>query len=485
MSKYLNGQKIVDAVFEAGAVGAPSIRFANSPLDGFYRIGTNNVGLALNGAKVADLSTNGQYITGNLGCSKLKNNYVYVDSSRTDIYTADGSQLLPYKTILAALTVINADTGKNWIIKVNTGTYADNLTITNPRFLRIEGNGVTISGTILINSGVGSYDRIEFAGVRGYRAEKGAAMTISGKITAERTNDSLIYVGFDGCNVSGAFEATTSGTWVLHYHNCRVDGAITGTLAVNTQLDNTILIETYGFNEFAGAITGIVSFYNCHDSDFYGAINTTPWYENRFHHCSFASSVSVIPQVGASSALIYLDGVSYKSFKARTPTITGATYSHIDGGVMIGATTEILVGGGDGTNPVWTTATGTGAPVRATNPTLAGFTSNGRELGKQGADVASATNLALGTDGNCFEITGTTKIDLLSNVGWQNGSVITLFANENVTIDHATATSGTNVTILLAGAGDYNMTANDSLTLCLSETTAGGQAWREIARTAI
>jgi len=38
--------------------------------------------------------------------------------------------------------------------------------------------------------------------------------------------------------------------------------------------------------------------------------------------------------------------------------------------VAAGATTEVLVGGGAGTAPVWTTATGSGAPVRATSPTL-------------------------------------------------------------------------------------------------------------------
>lgn len=54
-----------------------------------------------------------------------------------------------------------------------------------------------------------------------------------------------------------------------------------------------------------------------------------------------------------------------------------------DGGILIGAgqtaaieataagaTTEILVGGGAGAPPVWTTATGSGAPVRATSPDL-------------------------------------------------------------------------------------------------------------------
>jgi hypothetical protein len=38
--------------------------------------------------------------------------------------------------------------------------------------------------------------------------------------------------------------------------------------------------------------------------------------------------------------------------------------------VAAGATTEVLVGGGATTAPVWTTAQGSGAPVRATSPTL-------------------------------------------------------------------------------------------------------------------
>jgi hypothetical protein len=60
--------------------------------------------------------------------------------------------------------------------------------------------------------------------------------------------------------------------------------------------------------------------------------------------------------------------------------IRGATYGS-DGSISDaelltlddGATTEILVGGGAGSAPVWTTATGTGAPVRATAPTLTGL----------------------------------------------------------------------------------------------------------------
>lgn len=109
---------------------------------------------------------------------------------------------------------------------------------------------------------------------------------------------------------------------------------------------------------------------------------------------------------------------------------------------------------------------------------------NNRFLGLQGADVASQSTIALG-DGNSFELTGTTAVNLITSTGWQDGSIVTLVANENVTINHGTATSGADITILLAGSLAFSMTANDTLTLILCSTTAGGQAWREICRTAI
>ena len=103
----------------------------------------------------------------------------------------------------------------------------------------------------------------------------------------------------------------------------------------------------------------------------------------------------------------------------------------------------------------------------------------------QGADIASATNITLGFDGNSFELTGTTQVDLLTSTGWQEGSAITLIANESVTIADAVATAGAAVTILLDGSANFSMTAQDTLTLKLLSTTAGGQAWIEVGRTVI
>jgi len=68
---------------------------------------------------------------------------------------------------------------------------------------------------------------------------------------------------------------------------------------------------------------------------------------------------------------------SYNKNIVSTGNVAGATYgsdaSISDAELLTldnGATTEVLVGGGAGSAPVWTTTTGTGAPVRSGTPTL-------------------------------------------------------------------------------------------------------------------
>jgi hypothetical protein len=52
-----------------GAVGAPSYTFAGDLDCGMYRIGANNIGLAVNGAKVIDIATTGAAVTGALSAT--------------------------------------------------------------------------------------------------------------------------------------------------------------------------------------------------------------------------------------------------------------------------------------------------------------------------------------------------------------------------------------------------------------------------------
>ena len=101
-----------------------------------------------------------------------------------------------------------------------------------------------------------------------------------------------------------------------------------------------------------------------------------------------------------------------------------------------GLTTQILVGGGAGVEAVWTTATGTGAPVRAGGPTLTGhllFTDNTYDIGASGA--TRPRTLYLSNAAVTAKVYG----------GEAVGSSLELRSTtETGTTDHIKATVGTN-----------------------------------------
>lgn len=74
---------------------------------------------------------------------------------------------------------------------------------------------------------------------------------------------------------------------------------------------------------------------------------------------------------------------------AAGTTATGAHQT-----LAAGATTTILVGGGASALPVWTTASGTGAPLRQGTPTITTAVLNGTVTGTSVATVATANTLA-------------------------------------------------------------------------------------------
>lgn len=149
-------------------------------------------------------------------------------------------------------------------------------------------------------------------------------------------------------------------------------------------------------------------------------------------------------------------------------------------------TVTITTGSGEGSGNL-TISTGASAAGNGGNVVLAPATAasgisgriqfNARYQGQQGADVASGTNIAL-TQGNYFDITGTTTINTISATGWRAGSVVMLQFDASVTVTHNGA--GTGASILLTGAANFSATAGDTLTLVYDGTT-----WRETARAVI
>jgi microcystin-dependent protein len=56
----------------SGSVGAPGVTFASDTDCGLYRIGGNNIGVAVNGAKVLDVATTGLTVTGDVEATTVK-----------------------------------------------------------------------------------------------------------------------------------------------------------------------------------------------------------------------------------------------------------------------------------------------------------------------------------------------------------------------------------------------------------------------------
>lgn len=111
-----------------------------------------------------------------------------------------------------------------------------------------------------------------------------------------------------------------------------------------------------------------------------------------------------------------------------------------------------------------------------------GVVATGRVQYQQGADVASVAGaIAVGIDGNVFELTGTNAVTLISNLNWQNGSIIHLLFTSTATLTDGTANSGTDIGMELAGNVNFTGTADDVITLVLSEI-GGVQRWREVSR---
>jgi hypothetical protein len=120
------------------------------------------------------------------------------------------------------------------------------------------------------------------------------------------------------------------------------------------------------------------------------------------------------------------------------------------------------------------TSTGT---YNLMNPGHNGIVMGARLQARKGANVTSAGDMTLGTDGNLFHITGTTTINAITIANWQAGSEVTFIFDASVTVKNNTAGGGGTAVMLLAGGADFSATSNDVLKLVYD-----GTSWFEVSR---
>ena len=149
---------------------------------------------------------------------------------------------------------------------------------------------------------------------------------------------------------------------------------------------------------------------------------------------------------------------SYNKNIVSTGNVAGATYgsdASISNAELLtlddGATTEILVGGGAGSAPVWTTATGTLAPVRADSPILSTqYTMNSlvTKQSSQSVNDEAEITLATGVSGWGFAQAGDNEQWI--QFSFTTAGVVTVIANSALAVN--TDTDG-NLCVYDAGAG--------------------------------
>lgn len=135
----------------SGSVTAPGLSFSSDSDCGLYRIGTNNVGLALNGAKVVDYATTGVAVTGTLsstgtlsagGVASHADGTVgtpginFTSDPDTGLYRigannlgvgVNGAKVLDVSTSGLGVTGTLTSTGA---LSATTGTFSSNVTVT-------------------------------------------------------------------------------------------------------------------------------------------------------------------------------------------------------------------------------------------------------------------------------------------------------------------------------------------------------------------
>lgn len=226
-------------------------------------------------------------------------------------------------------------------------------------------------------------------------------------------------------------------------------------------------------------LTGIVAAYNVHDAattsvhGFTGAKTgsgamvgaNTPTLITPVLGVATATSINkvAITAPATSATLTIADGKTLTCNESLTLAahpvggLSVATSANVVGSLAVGAATEILVGGGAGTVPVWTTATGSGAPVRATSPTL------------------TTPLLGTPTSGALTNCTAYPITDLTAKTG--DGAIATSELTGNTVITNTGAAGAINLT-LPAGAADYSISFIVTVAQYLRVTANGTEKFR-------
>ena len=135
------------------------------------------------------------------------------------------------------------------------------------------------------------------------------------------------------------------------------------------------------------------------------------------------ASLTQIPTSGISSGTFQVSrgGTGVQDFTGGYRMIfSGTSGTGNFQSIAAGLTTQVLVGGGASTLPVWTTATGSGSPVRGTSPTITSPTITSATLTSCTLTTAVLGTPTSGDLSNCTGDLSNFTVDGTNTVGYRN-----------------------------------------------------------------
>lgn len=230
-----------------GAVGAPSVTFASDTDSGMYRIGADNVGIAVGGSKVLDIAAAGATVTGTFG---FTGNFA-INTNKFTVTAASGNTLVAGTLDVTGNVAVNTNKFNVTAASGNT-TIAGTLGVTSD--VAINTNKFTVaasSGNTVVAGTLG------VTGDATFTADVSAA-TISGNVVAaqagQETGTSTTTVVTPGRQ---HFHASAAKAWAKFTAST---GALTASYNVtsvvrDSQGDWTVTIA----NDFSGANYAILA----------------------------------------------------------------------------------------------------------------------------------------------------------------------------------------------------------------------------------
>ena len=542
-----------------GTVAAPYYSYTSDTNSGFYRIGSDNVGLSLGGTKRVDFGAATTAFTGEVTATGF--------TGTLDGSLGSGTPAAAVVTQLTSGGVVVSDTDstddlgttgvrwrKLWVDAIQTTDNVDvsgNLVVTGN--LTINGTTVTNDAVNLevkdplieLNSGAGSNANdlglVMERGSTGNNAfmgwDESADKFAFGTTTATGASTGNITYADAQVLAEGATFSGTSpnlGTvTTVDINGGTVDGAVIGGASAAAITGTTMTANTSITLATGGAMTGVLdsdtmsgastallstseSIKAYVDSNLTAAGIQMTWETATTDTDQGVGKVFANNATLSSATVLYFDdvennGVSINSFidSLDDPTATNSATIYISEGGTGGAGVVFQVSGavtsastyskvavthvatygtltdGDLIGVVIAFSGNNGAInniVEDTSPQLGGdLDANGHQVQwSKGADVASNGALAVGTDGNYFDVTGTTTITSINSTGGA-GTLIKLHFDGACQLTHHASN------LILAGAENFTTEAGDELEFveygsgtyrqtgwCLAGTAPGG-----------